>query len=97
MPKNGTFCADFSSVFRFRAAEIPSVDPFFGVAADAFSQFYRSDFSFRAIVDKKESPLDKRLSRGDFSSAAYSVFPSRVGELVVAFVVEGGDVFADNG
>lgn len=70
---------------------------FFGVAADAFSRFYRSDFSFRAVADKKESPLDKRLSRGDFSSAAYSVFPSRVGELVVAFVVEGGDVFADNG
>ena len=70
---------------------------FFGVAADAFSRFYRSDFSFCAIVDKKESPLDKRLSRGDFSSAAYSVFPSIVGRLVVAFVVEGGDVFADNG
>lgn len=70
---------------------------FFGVAVDAFSRFHRSGFSFRAIVDKKESPLDKRLSRGDFSSAAYSVFPSRVGELVVAFVVEGGDVFADNG
>ena len=70
---------------------------FFGVAADAFSRFHRSDFSFRAVADKKESPLDKRLSRGDFSSATYSVFPSRVGELVVAFVVEGGDVFADNG
>lgn len=70
---------------------------FFGVAADAFSRFHRSDFSFRAIVDKKESPLDNLLSRGDFSSAAYSVLPSRVGELVVAFVVEGGDIFADNG
>ena len=70
---------------------------FFGVAADAFSRFHRSAFSFRVIVDKKESPLDKRLSRGDFSSAAYSVFPSRVGELVVALVVERRDVFAHNG
>gem|GEM_PF-5894164 len=57
-------------------------------------------FHFAPSWIKKNRPPPKRRGGGGVlfvAARAYSVFPSRVGELVVAFVVEGGDVFADNG
>lgn len=54
-------------------------------------------FRFAPSWIKKNRLSTSFCQEAIFSSAAYSVLPSRVGELVVAFVVEGGDVFADNG
>ena len=70
---------------------------FSGVAADAFSRFHRSVFPFRAIVDKKEIASRQRLFERRFFFGCLLGISEQSRGLVVAFVVEGGDVFADNG